>query len=564
MQNQPTESQIQELKEQMKDPIVFTEKTGTVKGKPFSFAHRGHLFDVYRDTHPRVVIVAGRQVEKTETGTRLPIFLGYQRKHTTITYTAPRQEQTTRYVNDRFRKAIRESKGGILEGMISPKRDAKTAIGLQNSSQYYFGSAWADGDALRGISGDIVIFDEVQDITQTAIESIEKSVSHSEIKDPVTELNGRCYFTGTPKQKGSYYDRVLWGQSDQKKWHIDCEECGTEQVMSLKNIMVTGEGTKEERRYFGCISCEKELNRENGRWEATKPLNKMYSGYLFNQLNMPWISANQIWRDYITMDAMTFNNEVLGEFYSGDEQPLTLEDVLACTDKTRSLKKHSQTQTVLGVDYGSGGKSKTIIFIGHPENGKLVIDYAESWQPDRSEDALNVHDQLLHHIANLVGKFNVEKIVGDIGYGSYESQKLYEMYGRMAISCRYVTYANDPRKREYKGFNSSTLQVDRTFSMDKLIDAFHKGNIVVPYKDPAAIEYFFDHWTAIEMKFTESNTGTGKKLYDHRTPDDAFHALNYVREGIHELQNRFEVEFTEREDYQFDNLYSDHRDMPEW
>ncbi|MGY0013337.1 hypothetical protein [Bacillus anthracis] len=101
--------------------------------------------------------------------------------------------------------------------------------------------------------------------------------------------------------------------------------------------------------------------------------------------------------------------------------------------------------------------------------------------------------------------------------------------------------------------------------MDKLIDAFHKGNIVVPYKDPlAAIEYFFDHWTAIEMKFTESNTGTGKKLYDHRTPDDAFHALNYVREGIHELQNRFEVEFTEREDYQFDNLFSDHSDMPEW
>ncbi|PDZ75792.1 hypothetical protein CON31_31430, partial [Bacillus cereus] len=91
-----------------------------------------------------------------------------------------------------------------------------------------------------------------------------------------------------------------------------------------------------------------------------------------------------------------------------------------------------------------------------------VIDYAESWQPDRSEDALNVHDQLIAHIISLQSKFNVEKIVGDIGYGSYESQKLYELYGRQAISCRYVTYANDPRKREYKGFNNSTLQVDRT------------------------------------------------------------------------------------------------------
>jgi hypothetical protein len=562
--SQPTPEQITALKERMKDPIGFTEVTGTVKGKPFSFDHRDHLHDVYRDTHPRVVIVAGRQVEKSETGVRIQLFHGYQRKHTTITYTAPRQEQTTRFVNDRFRKAIRESKGGILEGMVDSKRDAKTAIGLANSTQYYFGSAWADGDALRGIAGDMVIFDEVQDITQTAIESIEKSVSHSEIKDPVTELNGRCYFTGTPKQKGSYYDRVLWGQSDQKKWHVTCDSCGNEDVMTMKNIMIQDEGEETERRYFGCMHCHEELDRAHGRWEATRPENKMYSGYLFNQLNMTWISANQIWRDYKTMDAMTFNNEVLGEFYSGDEQPLTLEDVLACTDKTRSLKKYSQTPTVLGIDYGSGGKSKTIIFIGHSENGKLVIDYAESWQSDKSEGALNEHDQLIKHITELQMKFNVDKIVGDIGYGSYESQKLYELYGRQAISCRYVTYANDPRKREYKGFNNSTLQVDRTFSMDKLIDMFHKKSIVIPYKDPAAIEYFFDHWTAIEAIYKESTTSTGAKRYDHRTPDDAFHALNYVREGIHELQNRFEAEFNTREDYSFDQLFSDHEDMPDW
>jgi len=71
------------------------------------------------------------------------------------------------------------------------------------------------------------MFDEVQDITQTAIESIEKSVSHSDITDEKTELNGRCFYTGTPKQKGSYYDRVLWGQSDQKKWSVSCEGCNS-------------------------------------------------------------------------------------------------------------------------------------------------------------------------------------------------------------------------------------------------------------------------------------------------------------------------------------------------
>lgn len=538
------------------DPIRFTEKTGTIKGSPFGFAQRGHLHQVYRDEHPRVVIVAGRQVEKSETAVRKLIFHGWTRPHSTITYTAPRNEQTTRFVNDRFRKAIADSKNGILEGDIDSKRDAKTAIGIINSTVYYFGSAWADGDALRGIAGDIVMFDEVQDITQTAIESIEKSVSHSEIRDAKTELNGRCFYTGTPKQKGSYYDRILWSQSDQKKWSVTCEECEHEQFMSMKNIMLSGEGTEEERYYFGCVRCSEELNREHGEWLATKPHNKMYSGYLLSQLNMTWISANQIYRDFKTMDAMTFHNEVLGEFYSGHEQPISFGDVLANTDKGFSLKKFSQVPTIMGVDYGSGGKSKTIIAIGHRTmhkgKKKLFLDYIENCPIDN-------HEELVAHIMGLKEKFNVEKIIGDIGYGSYEAQKLHEAYGRDALACRYVSYVNDPKKRESKG--NFTIQVDRTHSMDRLVDMFHRGELVIPYKNPEEVEFFFDHWTALELKFTESTTSTGRKLYDHSTPDDAFHALNYVREGMYEVENRFEWAGAERSDWEGD-LFDDMDELP--
>lgn len=538
--------QLIKLRHALKDPIHFTETTGTVKGKAFKFTGREHLHDVYRDPHPRIVIVAGRQVEKTETVLRKCIYHGYTRGHTTITYTAPRKEQTTRFVNDRFRKGVEESVQSILESSIDRRRDAKTAIGLNNSTVYYFGSAWSDGDALRGIPGDIVFFDEVQDITQTAIESIEKSVSHSEIKDPLTELNGRCFYTGTPKQAGSYYDRVLWGQSDQKKWNVKCS-CGHNQFMSMQNIMVSDEGTDKERRYFGCIKCGEELDRSNGEWIKTKPHNKMYSGYLFNQLNMEWISANQIYRDFITMDPMTFANEVLGEFFSGAEQPLTIEDVLACTAPNSSLKTSSLEPTVMGVDYGSGNKSKTIIMIGKEiwHKGRKVIKLVHM-----ENCPITNHEELVAHLINLTSKYQVEKLVGDIGYGSYEAQKLYEILGRTALACRYVSYVNDPKKREMKG--NYTLQVDRTFSMDRTIDKFKRREILIPYKEPEKVEPFFDHFTALQLKFTESTTGTGRKLYDHSTPDDAFHALNLLREALHEVNNRFDFEVIERENYDYE------------
>jgi len=81
--------ELHDARNALKDPISFTEKTGTVKGSPFRFNQREHLYDVYRDSHPRVVIVAGRQVEKSETVVRKLLFHGWTRPHSTITYTAP-------------------------------------------------------------------------------------------------------------------------------------------------------------------------------------------------------------------------------------------------------------------------------------------------------------------------------------------------------------------------------------------------------------------------------------------------------------------------------------------
>lgn len=535
-----SEDQVMHIQSIVQDPIGFTETLGTIKGRSFSFAGREHLHAIYYDEHPRVVIVASRQVEKSETVARKMIHTGFVRPYTTITYTAPRSEQVSRFQAERFRGAIRESKEGVLENSIDATRDAKTAVRLTNRTIFYFGSGWSDGDALRGIPADLVFFDEVQDLTQTAIESIEKSVSHSELQDNDTELNGRCLYTGTPKQTGTYYQRVLWNMSDQKKWFVRCRACDTEQSITMKNIV--DDPVRENRKYFACLECFDELDRQNGTWLPTKPENKLYSGYHLTQLNMSWISANQIWRDYNTMDEMTFANEVLGEFFTGQGKPVTYEDVLGCTNHRRDMASHAHHPTVLGIDYGSGTKSKTIITIGHNgSDDKLVIDFIENTKL--------VHEELIEHIAQLVRKYSVERIVGDIGYGSYEHSQLRKMFGTMATACRYVSYSDNPSKRIIK--DDGVLHVDRTHSMDKLIDMFKKRRIDIPYKTPGKVEEFFDHYTAIETIFSESQQA--RKLYDHKVPDDAFHSLNYVREGIEDLNKRFEWDGVER-DTEMDDL----------
>ncbi len=50
-----------ELARKLKDPLFFTEYTGSIKGKPFSFEGHEPNKEVYTDDSPRIIVVAGRQ-----------------------------------------------------------------------------------------------------------------------------------------------------------------------------------------------------------------------------------------------------------------------------------------------------------------------------------------------------------------------------------------------------------------------------------------------------------------------------------------------------------------------
>lgn len=50
-----------ELAKKLKDPVFFTEFTGSIKGKPFTFEGHEPNKEVYLDGSPRIIVVAGRR-----------------------------------------------------------------------------------------------------------------------------------------------------------------------------------------------------------------------------------------------------------------------------------------------------------------------------------------------------------------------------------------------------------------------------------------------------------------------------------------------------------------------
>jgi len=513
-----------EVIEKLKDPVFFTETFGTVKGHDFKFydpndptQDRRHLYEIYRDDHPRIILVAGRQVEKSETITRKIIHNAFTQPYRTSTYVAPRYEQATRFSSDRFLNALKQSKGGIL--MQSIDKQTVTHYKFKNHHQLYIGSAWNDGDSLRGISGDFILFDEMQDIEEGSYSTLVETLSHSEVVTTVkingkdTRLRGKVLMAGTPKQTGTLYER-FWELSDKRVW-----------------------------------------DRKQQKWIPTQDPEKcLFRGYLLSQTMMPWITEEEIEYKRRTYDEMKFANEVLGEFYSGLLKPLTIEMIKPCLDPSKAFwsKAPAGRECFLGIDWGGGTSAYTVVTIlsQNPITDKIELVYVDRFQ----EMHIPTQVEMIH---KLIERFNVKGVVADSGFGAMQIQMLQDYWGNMVKSAFYVVGSREPELIR-ENDDGTQLVIDRNYQLFETIDLFKERKIEIPYAYPALLDdVVFKHYTCVEAKPvtpTSGKTGYISLIKPSGANDDALHSLNYARIALEYGTRQLDYELGDRREFDLDYL----------
>ena len=131
------------------DPVVFCEAFLTIPdgedgitpfrfNKPEKNEFRNYLFQMYRDKDPRIVVVTGRQVEKS-TMCRNKILADMNTNEgLTALYSAPRAEQVSRFSAERVKNAMRDSQGGVLKDSILKKgKDTASFIQFDSKCNLY-------------------------------------------------------------------------------------------------------------------------------------------------------------------------------------------------------------------------------------------------------------------------------------------------------------------------------------------------------------------------------------------------------------------------------------------
>lgn len=552
------------------DPVKFCENYLKIDGEKFMLSGTGYkpFADIYRyigikalekNSKP-IVFVKGRQVGGTTMALALEMYFmgcnlfGKGKPPIRIIHAFPSLEQAARYTKSKLdpmigdSKTIGTSKKGkplsYMESLLDSNQvgDSLKFKRFSDGNYMWIESTGVDADRIRGLSADIIFFDEVQDTPGAAISNATKILHASKYGRPTKGV--QVYF-GTPKKKGSDFHKI-WLKSNQQFFHLGCEKCGkffplyAPESDEWEKIWIDDQIVK-------CMHCnhlqDKLEATERGKWVETVPLEDCdYIGFHINQLFSPKARKEDIIyekpQNHATNTERAYRNEVLGDFYQGDSTPITIEEImLKCGDMDRKISKSSDPEGLyfLGIDYGlkadleqqakpekkqSGQSYSTAVVLKAIPGNLLSIEFAMKFKKADPAYMKEVIDELMTN-------YSIKISVGDIGFSHYFSTELFQKYGGKYIVSMAAPKIQNPLRVKYnEDMVPRQISFERDFYIGEMFENMKSGKIRFPYGDYEKISWLIQHCASMEVKPKLSETGEHRIHYvKGSVPNDGFMAL---------------------------------------
>lgn len=510
------------------DPVSWIESKRTLKGKSFSLKDRDYLLQPYRDEYPQIIFMKGRQVEMSEFSMNWLLSNLDRHPYTVGLHAFPRAAQAQRFTKQRLQSTIMDSEYiknwydmHNSEQMMRKFLKEQAENGLQPYNFYILGGTWESrqdtvGDAARGISIDFIVYDERQDHPDDVETVLGEGASHSEYKKTIT--------LGTPKLPGIQFDQQ-WEASDKNYWFVTCKHCGYTAPITEENILDLGNDPDMPNYYYGCPKCRNELDRTNGKWQATVPQRlPEFRGYHINQLMVSWLTANEIMRkkNSTAYSKRRYHNEVLGESYGGDDIPITLAMMEECGNNDHKLGEiDSKDKLYAGIDWGA----KSYLWIHN--KGHRLIDIMVADDTDCREHAKKFARQIAKY------KKLIKRVVCDAGPDITRYYDLRDELTKLNVTKEVYAcyYATPPAKVDISyDEQKKIVTVGRSEAIDMIIGEIETCNLTLPGKQMSMgiIDMAIEHFTNIAAEHVETKNGNAYIMYVNTGPDHFLHAKLYA------------------------------------
>ena len=484
----------------------------------FSFEGRRYLLPVYDIDARNMLLMCGRQVEKTTTLGNRTLVYSLQRPFFKSLYVSPTQTQTETFSRDRLESPITQSPR--MQPFIRNPQNVLLKR-FKTNAEITLRYAYLSADRTRGIRADLLCIDELQDVLLDIIPIMEECLSHSPYKMKL--------YAGTPKSLDNTISYYWEEYSTKNEWVIPCDHCPPEagrwNVVGMDNI---------GKKHLICTRCGNQIYPEHpqAQWAAMRspewlknpPIENPFHGFHIPQLITSWLEWGDILDKLRRYPPAQFYNEVLGLGYDYSTKLVDRDALIGNCDPNRKMddgvKWKGRIPVFMGIDWGGGGElgnSYTLVTIGGYIKDRFTILYAK-----RYEGTESASDYIMASIKRLINEWKVVLVGTDHGGGYMQNDDLIRTFGIKRI----FRYQYVKTKKIYYDAHLSRWMVNRTEVLMAFVNAINRGDTFTfprweEFETPFGTDYL-----AVHGEFNESNE-TMTITRSPGTTDDSLHSLAY-------------------------------------
>jgi len=475
----------------------------------FSFNGRMWMPALFDTKATRRVWKMSRQVGKSTGGAAEGTARSCMIDNFNILYVAPEQDQARKFSQDKLKPMIEQSP--IIRSQLGRYNNVHEKE-FRRGGKYYLKYAKHNPDSCRGITADMIHFDEVQDQNLEDTESvIEESLFTSKYKLRL--------YSGTPKSFANPIHKK-WEDSDQREWLVKCVGCNKYNRLGIKNI---------GKRGPCCSGCGKDLDVDHGVW-VRHNLSSSIAGFHVNQLHCKISHDTQeSWDEILykleNYDYGKFLNEVLGESADTAESPITEEMLMAISDKnlTNAVPpppEYMNSPNFAGIDWGHMGASTVLVIGNMGPDGTFRNVFMKKYSDSQCDP-----DYCIPDMARIMKRLQVMRIHCDYGGGFGLNSRLAKYFDKGLVTSNVWSASAIAADQRWttKNVEVPRLTLNRTRAISDYINQIRTGKISVP-----SWKKFHPEFSSDFLNIRAELRGDDSVHFVRVGSDDALHAAIYA------------------------------------
>lgn len=483
-----------------------------LRGKPYAFDKHEYLKQIVDDHHPDQTFLKGAQVGISTVVLLKAIYVAEHLGKKAI-YFFQDDQAVSDFSNDRCQPMIDDS-----PYLLARSRGGTGNVGLKhfghggqgNQGSIFFRGLFSKGSA-KSIDADLIVLDEVSEMKDENRQLARDRIMHSDLQ--------WMMHLSQPDVPGRNID-AEFSTTDQHYWNVICPGCGHRNSLELtfpENFFPVAELNKKSlpdgmTHYRGCLKCKTKLNVGQGEWIAKFP-NRVRRGYHLSQLNTQILPpgypnyASAIMAEYQASKISTpkmarFTISVLGFGYGGGSVRVT-EELLDRAEGVYGFS-YGESAAYMGVDQGD---TLTIV-IGIRSANVLTVVYLKETE-DWAE------------LDYFMSQYGIAVCVIDALPNKHSAKSFAARFpGRVFIQYFGTKDLKKGIELHENSTEIDTLGIDRTDSIDAMIDKIESQQIIIPARSQCsgsnlmALEEARRHLQALTIKYETNHKGVTRRVYD--------------------------------------------------